>query len=274
MNPGPRRLSFSIDHSAQVCRCVDGRAAATRVRWWTIVARDPTPARGCPAYAVMQSSPMRHYGLHYTTWPGIARSPERDPSPGVFSSWNIFPLSRGTTPDSTRDPTHGATPSSAREILSFLFDRYFGRRRSRLKTRWGSNICIAILDFTVSFHSRLSDLLFRFVSLFFVDPLKDGMVYYLCSNFHISWETCQRWQVSCIYRMYWSFERCVYRTICTPSSRPLKVRVSCLHPLSLCIMGTFPLFLLLPFNSSRIVAKFIILENVRRYLLHRNLEFV
>lgn len=82
---------------------------------------------------------------------------------------------------------------------------------------------------------------------------------------YIGWGTRRNRELtSSVWNIVEVFKDVLYRTICIPSSRPLKVKVSYLHPLSLCIIETFPLFFLLPFKSkcSRIVVKFIILDNV------------
>lgn len=121
MNPRPRRLSFSIDHSAQVCRC--GWASRCEGEMMNDRRARSNPrkrvARVC-SYAEFTDASLRA-----ALYNNVARDRL---FPGEILRWGFPPLEiysrchveRRLTP---RDPS-GVTPS-AREILFFL-DRYFG----------------------------------------------------------------------------------------------------------------------------------------------------
>lgn len=120
MNPRPRRLSFSIDHSAQVCRC--GWASRGEGEMM-----NDRRARSNPRKRVAASARMQLCRVHrcvttgciiQQTWPGIACSPERSfcwrgggfPPLEIYSRCHV---ERRLTP---RDPSRVHTL----EILSFL----------------------------------------------------------------------------------------------------------------------------------------------------------
>lgn len=81
----PCRLSFSIDHSApaSVSWMPRNRARQRRDDERSLARPPPLPRHG-GAYAVMQSSPMRHSGCIIQRAPG-SRIPRRDPSLGFLS---------------------------------------------------------------------------------------------------------------------------------------------------------------------------------------------